>query len=111
MKTLGLENEFIEYLKSRPSLPIVTFSKVIDSRMVCFGWCHKPVQIRTRRRRSKFIQSEKKINHERYTKLLDEKTRLFMYEDFLLKYLSIIGLHTEHRPTMISVKVAKAPKL
>jgi hypothetical protein len=73
MKTLGLENKFIEYLNSRPSLPIVTFSKVIDSRMICFGWRHKPVQIKTHRRRGKIIHSEKKIKPERYNKLLDEK--------------------------------------
>lgn len=70
MQDLNRENDFLQYLKSKPLLPIVTFSKVINGRNLVFGWIHDAVEMQTKHRKGRIIRKEKKLSPANYYKLL-----------------------------------------
>jgi hypothetical protein len=78
----GLENKFIEYLKSKPLQPIVTFARVIDSSVLIFGWRHKPVQLITHRRGGKFVQLERPLRQIHFDKLLESQNSSVLTQRF-----------------------------
>ncbi len=82
IKRTGLENNFVEYLKSKPPAPIVTFARVIDSNVLVFGWRHKTVQLITRRRSGQYFQSEQPLLSMHFEKLLDSKNASVLTQRF-----------------------------
>ncbi len=70
IENAGLGEGFREYLKSGPSLPIVTFVRTIDGRNLIFGWCHDPVEFESRFHRKKIVKKEKQLSPRQYPRLL-----------------------------------------
>jgi hypothetical protein len=70
IKRVNLEAEFTEYLKSRPPSLMVTFSRVINERVLVFGWWHKAAERKIRRRGGRFLEWERPISPKEYHRLL-----------------------------------------
>lgn len=83
IETIGLGDEFREYLKSEPLLPFVTFARTIDDRNLVFGWYHDPVEFTTRRHGKKIVKTkEKKLSPKQYLRLLAPQNRSSLVKRF-----------------------------
>jgi len=76
VKSIGLGDEFKEYLKSRPLLPIVTFARIIDDRNLIFGWRHDTLVYSKKHRR------RKELPRRKYLKLLSPENHSCLVERF-----------------------------
>lgn len=76
VESTSLRDEFREYLKSRPLLPIVTFARIIDGRNLIFGWRHNTMVYRRKHRR------KKKLSRGKYLKLLSPDNLSCLVERF-----------------------------
>ncbi len=74
-ESMGLSNEFRDYLKSEPPLPVVTFSRIVDGRNLILGWHHDPVELRSRRRGKKIVKIPKALSPRQYPRLLASQNR------------------------------------
>lgn len=75
-ESIGLEDEFREYLKSRPLLPIVTFAKIIDDRNLIFGWRHDTLVYSRKHCR------KEELPRRKYVKLLSPENHSCLVERF-----------------------------
>lgn len=82
INSLDQITEFREYLNSNPILPIVTFSLIIEGRILVLGWCHYPAEMKTRKRRKKIIKSVEKLPPRKYHRLLHPQNRSFHVKRF-----------------------------
>jgi hypothetical protein len=76
VESTSLRDEFREYLKSRPLLPIVTFARIIDGRNLIFGWRHNTMVYSRKHRR------KKKLSRGKYLKLLSPDNLSCLVERF-----------------------------
>ena len=76
VESIGLGDDFKEYLKSRPILPVVTFAKIIDGRNLIFGWRHNTMVSKSKYRR------KKKLSRRKYLKLFYSENRSCLVERF-----------------------------
>jgi len=83
IESIGLGDEFREYLKSEPLLPFVTFARTIDGRNLIFGWYHDPVEFITRRHGKKIVKTKKKdLSPKQYLRLLAPQNRSSLVKRF-----------------------------
>ena len=76
VESMGLGDEFKEYLKSRPLWPIVTFARIIDGRTLIFGWRHDTLVYSRKHCR------KEELPRRKYVKLLSPENHSCLVERF-----------------------------
>jgi len=82
IKSLNRYEEFVEYLNSSPILPIITFAKVLNGRNLIFGWIHKQLELKNKKRRRLIRKREIKLSPKNYRKIVNPENETFLVTRF-----------------------------